>query len=118
MSLIKKGAKMDTNELIKYLISPAGQVAFIMAFAEVVKRLELFAPKFIFIVDMVLGAILGIAIFWVYQGMHPILAVIAGIAEGFIASGVFSGVKNLMETYDNPEFVVDEGEEIEEENEQ
>lgn len=101
---------MNTNELITYLITPAGQVAFIMAFAEVVKRQELFAPKFIFIVDMVLGAILGIAIFWAYQGMHPILAVIAGIAEGFIASGVFSGIKNLRESYDEPDFVVEEEE--------
>ena len=101
---------MDTNEFITYLVTPAGQVALIMALAEIIKRQEILAPKFIFLVDLVLGVILGIAVFGAYLGMEPIPSVILGLADGCIAAGVFSGVKNLRESYDEPDFVVEEDE--------
>lgn len=96
---------MDINTLITYLISPAGQVALIMALAELIKKQELFASKYIFYVDLIFGALLGVGVFWIYQGMHPVLAILAGLGEGLMAAGVFSGIKNLREAYDDPEFV-------------
>ena len=109
---------MDINELITYIITPAGQVAVIMALAEIIKRQELFAPKFIFFVDLVLGVLLGYCTYTVYMGESPYVGIIGGLACGCIAAGVFSGVKNLREGYDEPDFVLDENEEVEEEDEQ
>ena len=99
---------MDINELIAYLIAPAGQVALIMGLSEIIKRQEFFAPKFIFILDISLGIIFGVSTYTLYMGQSPYIGIVGGLACGLMAAGVFSGVKNLREAYDNPEFV-DEG---------
>lgn len=96
---------MDINELITYLVAPVGQIALIMAIAEGVKKLELFATKFIFIFDILLGIALGVGTYTFYLDNSLYVGIIGGLACGCVAAGVFSGVKNLRETYDNPEFV-------------
>lgn len=107
---------MDINELITYLITPVGQVALIMGIAEVVKKQDLFEAKFIFILDLILGVIFGLGTYTLYMDYPPYIGVVVGLACGLMAAGLFSGVKNMTETYDDPEFVLDEDEEVEEEN--
>ena len=96
---------MDINGLITYLIAPAGQVALIMGISEIIKKQEFFAPKFIFILDLVLGVLFGVGTYTLYMGESPYIGIVVGLACGLMAAGVFSGIKNLREAYDSPEFV-------------
>lgn len=87
---------MDINELIAYLLTPAAQVALIIALAELIKRLGL-DKRYIPLVDLGLGIISGVVIYTIYMAMHPIEGVVLGIALGLSACGLFSGVKNVAE---------------------
>lgn len=87
---------METNELLTYLISPVAQVSFIMAIAEIAKGLGI-PTKFIPLVDVGLGLILGVLIHTVYSGMGIIEGIILGLAAGLSACGLFSGIKNVAE---------------------
>lgn len=85
---------MEAQELLTYLISPAAQVMFIMAIAEIAKNLGLDA-RFVPILDVVLGILLGIAVFTLLQGMGVVEGIILGLAAGLSACGLFSGIKNV-----------------------
>lgn len=100
---------MNVNELITYLLTPVAQIALIMGLAEVIKRLELIDVKYIPVVDIILGLICGICIYSGEQSMT--VSVLIGLFLGLSACGLFSGVKNLRENYDEPDFVIDEDEE-------
>ena len=91
---------MDINELITYLLTPAAQIAIIMGLAEVVKRLELIDVKYIPIVDLALGLICGVMVY--YGEYSMVVAVLIGLFLGLSACGLFSGVKNLITTYGDP----------------
>jgi len=85
---------MEAEELLTYLISPAAQVMFIMAIAEIAKNLGLDA-RFVPILDVALGIILGIAVFTLLQSMGVVEGIILGLAAGLSACGLFSGIKNV-----------------------
>lgn len=87
---------MEINELIAYLLTPAAQVALIIALAELIKRLGL-DKRYIPLVDLALGITSGVVIYTIYMAMHPIEGVVLGIALGLSACGLFSGVKNVAE---------------------
>jgi len=99
---------MDINELVTYLFTPLGTTALIMGVAEVIKRQELFETKFIFIIDLILGILLGLGTYTFSMDYSPYVGAIVGLACGLMAAGLFSGVKNMRETYDDPDFVEDE----------
>jgi hypothetical protein len=86
---------MNLNELIKYLLTPVGQIAIIMALAEMIKRLDIVSKKFIPLIDVVLGIISGLVVFGYSMGLGAIKGVILGLAIGLSACGLFSGIKNV-----------------------
>jgi hypothetical protein len=86
---------MNLDELIKYLLTPVGQIAVIMALAEMIKRLDIVPKKFIPLIDVVLGIISGLVVFGYSMGLGAIKGVILGLAIGLSACGLFSGIKNV-----------------------
>ena len=90
------GKKVDVNELINQLITPVGQVALVMALAELFKRCGC-DSKYIPIVDVVLGLISGLGVFCLMLHYSVIESVILGLAIGLSACGLFSGVKNITQ---------------------
>lgn len=87
---------MDTAEILTYIVSPAAQISFVMAIAEIAKNLGLPA-KYVPILDVVLGMIIGILVFTLYQGMGWVEGIILGLGTGLSACGLFSGIKNVAE---------------------
>nr|DAQ18380.1 MAG TPA: holin [Caudoviricetes sp.] len=88
---------MDANELINQLITPVGQVALVMALAELFKQAG-FDKKYIPIVDVVLGLISGLGVFCLLLHYPVVESVILGLAIGLSACGLFSGVKNITQS--------------------
>jgi hypothetical protein len=86
---------MNLDELIKYLLTPVGQIAIIMALAEMIKRLDIVSKKFIPLIDVALGIISGLVVFGYSMGLGAIKGVILGLAIGLSACGLFSGIKNV-----------------------
>ena len=84
----------EISTLLNYLISPIAQVSFVMAIAEIAKNLGL-DSRFVPILDVVLGIILGVLIFTIYQSMGIVEGTILGLAVGLSACGLFSGIKNV-----------------------
>lgn len=88
---------MEAKDLVVMLLTPAAQVALIIALAEVFKRVG-FPTKFIPIVDLVLGIISGICVFGIIQNYGIAIGIIIGIALGLSACGLYSGIKNVKES--------------------
>lgn len=86
---------MNVDELIKYLLTPIGQMAIIIAFAEMIKKLEIVPKKFIPLIDVILGIMSGLVVFGYSMGLGAIKGVILGLAMGLSACGLFSGIKNV-----------------------
>lgn len=84
----------EISTLLNYLISPIAQVSFVMAIAEIAKNLGL-DSRFVPILDVVLGIVLGVLIFTIYQSMGIVEGTILGLAVGLSACGLFSGIKNV-----------------------
>ena len=89
-------------ELLEYYLTPAAQVGFIIAIAEIVKRLGL-EKRFIPLVDVGLGLLIGIFIDGVLLGYGILYGVIIGLGIGLSACGLFSGVKNVFEKREDEE---------------
>lgn len=87
---------MEIEQILTYLLTPAAQIALIMALAELVKKLGL-DKRYIPLVDLGLGILSGVVIYTMYMNMHPVEGVVLGIALGLSACGLFSGVKNVSE---------------------
>lgn len=87
---------MNIDELIIYLLAPASQVALIMGIAEVLKKIGL-NPKFVPVVDLLLGIVSGICVFGLLLGYGVGYGVLLGVALGLSACGLFSGVKNVFQ---------------------
>ena len=86
---------MNVDELIKYLLTPVGQIAIIIALAEMIKKLEIVPKKCIPLIDVILGIISGLVVFGYSMGLGAIKGVILGLAIGLSACGLFSGIKNV-----------------------
>lgn len=88
---------MNTEELIAYLLTPATQVALIIALAELCKQLGVPA-KFIPLIDLILGIISGVLVSGIMLGVGIPVGIILGIAMGLSACGLFSGIKNTLQS--------------------
>lgn len=88
---------MDTQELITYLLTPVAQVALIMGLAEVIKRMGL-ESRWIPLVDLGLGILSGVGVYGYALKYGLIDGIILGIALGLSACGLFSGIKNTLES--------------------
>ena len=93
---------MDVNELLAYLITPTAQVAIIIGIAEIIKRAGC-PTRLIPIVDIVLGLISGVCVYGLKMGYGTGTGMILGIALGLSACGLFSGVKNVIESPEQEE---------------
>ena len=103
---------MDINEFVNNVATnPIAQVAVIMGIAEVVKRQEIFENKFIFVLDLVLGLLMGVGVYILSMGYPVYEGILAGLGLGLSACGLFSGVKNMRESYDSPEILEDKEDE-------
>lgn len=87
---------MDAKELINQLITPVGQVALVMALAELFKQAG-FDKKYIPIVDVILGLVSGVAVFCLTLHYSVAESIILGLAIGLSACGLFSGTKNITQ---------------------
>jgi hypothetical protein len=66
-----------------------------MAFAEMIKKLDIVPKKFIPLIDVVLGITSGLLVFGYSMELGAIKGVILGLAIGLSACGLFSGIKNV-----------------------
>ena len=87
---------MNLDELIAYLLAPAGQVALIIGLAQLVKGLGLNA-KWIPLFDVALGIASGLCVYGYEYHLGLIRGFMIGLAIGLSACGLFSGIKNLVE---------------------
>lgn len=93
---IYRGDKMEVKDLINQLITPMGQVALIMALAELFKQCG-FDKKWIPVVDVILGLVSGLGVFYLLLHYSVPESIILGLALGLSACGLFSGVKNITQ---------------------
>ena len=87
---------MDAKELVSQLITPAGQIALVMALAELFKQCG-FDKKYIPIIDVILGLVSGLGVFCLLLHYSVEESIILGLAIGLSACGLFSGVKNITQ---------------------
>ena len=91
---------MELEELVKYLLTPAAQVATIIALTEIVKRLGL-NKQYIPVFDVIFGLISGIVVYGLYLHYGIVQGVLIGFFIGLSACGLFSGIKNVAEGIGN-----------------
>lgn len=87
---------MEVKDLINQLITPMGQIALIVALAELCKQLGL-DKRWIPLVDVVLGLVSGLSVFYLLLHYSVPESIILGLALGLSACGLFSGVKNVTQ---------------------
>lgn len=83
------------DELVKYLFTPAAQVAIIVGLAELIKKLGC-PTRFIPLIDVALGIISGVCVYGIAQGQGIVESILIGLALGLTACGLFSGIKNVI----------------------
>lgn len=83
------------EELMTYLLAPAGQIALIIGIAQLAKNLGL-KTKFIPLLDVALGLLSGILVYGIEANYGMTKGVMLGLAIGLSACGLFSGIKNVM----------------------
>ena len=87
------------EDLITYLLTPASQLAIIIALAELVKKLGL-NIKYIPLVDLFLGLVSGICVYGLMLGYGLANGIVLGIGLGLSSCGLFSGFKNVTKKDD------------------
>lgn len=88
------------EDLINYLLAPAGQVALIIGLAEAVKSIG-FPKRYIPIFDIVLGLISGLVVYGYEYHLGLVKGFMLGLAIGLSACGLFSGIKNILKRGDD-----------------
>lgn len=88
------------DELINYLLAPAGQVALIIGLAEAAKGIG-FPKRYIPIFDIVLGLISGLVVYGYEYHLGLVRGFMLGLAIGLSACGLFSGIKNILKRGDD-----------------
>lgn len=81
--------------MINEVLTPTAEVGIIIALAELVKRLGC-PTKYIPLVDISLGLVIGIFVHGIGNNMGIINGIMFGIALGLSACGLFSGAKNVF----------------------
>lgn len=80
------------NEYLTLVLVP-----ILIGILEVIKKAELFNSKFIPIVSLILGVILGI----IFTGFNLKDGIIAGLFIGLSSVGLYSGTTNVIEGIKN-----------------
>ena len=75
------------DELINYLLAPAGQVALIIGLAQLVKNMGVPA-KWIPLLDVVLGLMSGVIVYGFEYDLGILKGVMLGLAIGLSACGL------------------------------
>ena len=88
------------EDLLNYLLAPAGQVALIIGLAEAVKNIG-FPKRYIPIFDIVLGLISGLVVYGYEYHLGLVRGFMLGLAIGLSACGLFSGIKNVIKRGDS-----------------
>lgn len=83
------------EELMTYLLAPAGQIALIIGLAQLAKNLGL-KTKFIPLLDVALGLLSGILVYGIEANYGITKGIMLGLAIGLSACGLFSGIKNVL----------------------
>ena len=91
---------MEITEFAATLLTPIAQVGLIIGIAEVIKKIGLPA-KWIPLIDLALGLILGITVDGLLLGYGILQGVLIGLALGLSACGLFSGIKNVTHKDDD-----------------
>lgn len=86
---------MDINELMDYLFTPLSQIGLIIGLSEVIKQFGI-NSKFIPLIDLSLGVIIGICVYTIGMGYGLLKGTLLGIALGLQSCGLFSGFKNTI----------------------
>lgn len=81
------------GDVTSNLATPAAQIAIIMGVAEVIKKIGV-NPKYIPLIDLLLGLISGFLVYYEDLGLKKSLML--GLMFGLSACGLFSGYKNLI----------------------
>ena len=89
-------------ETVYELMTPTSFVGIIMAIAELFK-LYGFPKKYIPIVDVVLGLLIGIFVFGIGLDVGIAKGVLTGVALGLSSCGLYSGAKNVFVEVDENE---------------
>ena len=84
------------DDIVQYLLTPAAQIALIIALAQLFKEIG-FPTKYIPLLDLGLGILSGVVVFGIFLGYSIPVGILLGIAEGLSACGLFSGIKNIKE---------------------
>lgn len=88
------------EDLLNYLLAPAGQIAIIIGLAEAVKGIG-FPKRYIPIFDIVLGLISGLVVYGYEYHLGLVRGFMLGLAIGLSACGLFSGIKNILKRGDD-----------------
>lgn len=88
---------MNTEELVSYLLTPASQIALIIAIAELCKQLGV-PSNIIPAIDFILGILSGVLVFGLMLGCGIPEGIIVGMSLGLSACGLFSGIKNTIQS--------------------
>lgn len=83
---------LNMDDVVEYLLAPTTQIALIIGIAEVIKKMGV-NPKYIPLLDLVLGLISGFLVYYEDLGLTKSLMI--GLMFGLSACGLFSGYKNL-----------------------
>ena len=88
------------EDLLNYLLAPAGQVGLIIGLAEAAKGIG-FPKRYIPIFDIVLGLISGLVVYGYEYHLGLVRGFMLGLAIGLSACGLFSGIKNILKRGDD-----------------
>lgn len=86
---------INEKDVFSFLISPTASISLIIALAEFAKLLGI-QTRFIPVFDLLFGLFFGLLIYTVEMKLSLAKGILAGLALGLSACGLFSGAKNLF----------------------
>lgn len=86
---------INDKDVFSFLISPTASISLIIALAEFAKLLGI-QTRFIPVFDLLFGLFFGLLIYTVEMKLSLVKGILAGLALGLSACGLFSGAKNLF----------------------
>lgn len=86
---------INDKDVFSFLVSPTASISLIIALAEFVKLLGV-QTRFIPVFDLLFGLFFGLLIYTVEMKLSLAKGILAGLALGLSACGLFSGAKNLF----------------------
>lgn len=86
---------INEKDVFSFLISPTASISLIIALAEFAKLLGV-QTRFIPVFDLLFGLFFGLLIYTVEMKLSLVKGILAGLALGLSACGLFSGAKNLF----------------------